>query len=233
MRLCVIPARGGSQRIPKKNIRPFAGRPMLAWPVATALASGLFERVVVSTDDESIAQIARDCGAEVPFIRPADLSDAHTGTNAVVRHAIEWHQTHGQTVEYACCLYATAPLVRAADLSAAFDRLQVSGKSFVFSVTRFDFPIQRALRLGSTGEVEAIYPQYRNARSQDLEPAWHDAGQFYWGTAQAFLRDTVLYSSDSLGYPLPTHRVQDIDCEDDWLRAELLFEILRQQGELQ
>lgn len=232
MKLCVIPARGGSQRIPRKNIRHFAGRPMLAWPVAAALQSGLFDRVMVSTDDAEIARVARDCGAEVPFLRPTQLADAHTGTNAVVKQAIEWHLAQGQSVSHTCCLYATAPLVRSDDLRAAYALLTASDKAFVFSVTRYAFPIQRALRLNLRGEVEAMHPEHRTTRSQDLEPAWHDAGQFYWGTAQAFLDEVVTFSAASLGYPLPTHRVQDIDTEEDWRRAELLFEILRREGEL-
>lgn len=227
MKLCVIPARGGSKRIPRKNIRLFAGRPIIAWSIQAALETGLFDRVMVSTDDQEIAEVARAHGAEIPFLRPRELADDHTGTNAVTQQAIRWHGEQGISVEYACCLYATAPFVQAGDLCEGHDRLVGSGKSFVFSVTSFPFPIQRALRLNLRGEVEAMYPEYRATRSQDLEPAWHDAGQFYWGRAEAFLNDEILFSPASLPLILPRHRVQDIDSEEDWLRAELMFAALR------
>lgn len=232
MRLAVIPARGGSQRIPRKNIRLFAGRPIIAYSIEAALGSGLFERVMVSTDDMEIAEVALTYGAEIPFMRPSSLADAHTGTHAVVRQAVQWHLDHGQPVEHACCIYATAPFVRAPDLSDAYKMLVDSDKSFVFSVTQFDFPVQRALSVNTRGEVNALYPQYRETRSQDLESTWHDAGQFYWGTAKAWLDDDVLFSPVSLGYTLPSHRVQDIDSETDWRRAELLFELLLRDSEL-
>jgi pseudaminic acid cytidylyltransferase len=231
MKLCVIPARGGSKRIPRKNIRLFAGRPIIAWSIQAALESGLFDRVMVSTDDEEIAEVARAHGAEIPFQRPRDLADDHTGTNAVVKQALRWHTDQGMTVDYACCLYATAPFIQASALREGHDLLLASGKSFVFSVTSYPFPIQRALRLNEHGEVDAMYPEYRATRSQDLEPAWHDAGQFYWGRAAAFLNDETLFSPASLPVILPRHRVQDIDTEEDWLRAELMFKALQKHAE--
>ena len=226
MKLCVIPARGGSKRIPRKNIRPFCGKPILAYSIEAALETGLFDRVMVSTDDDEIAAVALAHGAEVPFLRPRELADDHTGTNAVARQAIEWHLRQGTEVLHACCLYATAPFVRAADLTAAYARLCESDKSFVFSVAKARFSVQRALRLMDSGEVEAMYPEFYASRSQDLEPAYHDAGQFYWGTAAAFLEDRKLYTRASRGYVLPHYRVQDIDDEEDWMHAELMFEVL-------
>jgi pseudaminic acid cytidylyltransferase len=223
LRLCVIPARGGSKRIPRKNIRPFAGRPIMAYSIETALESGLFDRVMVSTDDEEIAEVARRLGAEVPFMRPAGLADDQTGTNTVVRQAIQWHAVNAVQVAQACCLYATAPFIQARYLSEGLDRLLAAGKSFVFSVTPYPFPIQRAIRLNPQGEVEALYPEFRQTRSQDLEPTYHDAGQFYWGTAQAFLDEVPLFSSAALPVLLPPHLVQDIDNEEDWRRAELMY----------
>jgi pseudaminic acid cytidylyltransferase len=231
MKLCVIPARGGSQRIPRKNIRPFAGKPIIAWSIEAALTAALFDRVMVSTDDAEIAAVARQYGAEVPFLRPSELADDHTGTNTVVKHAIQWHRDQGQPVDVACCLYATAPFVQVRHLRQGFEKLTASGKAFVFSVTRYDFPVQRALRLNGAGEVEALYPAYRQTRSQDLEPAYHDAGQFYWGRAEAFLEDVILFSRASLPVILPSHLVQDIDTEEDWRRAELMFDALRATGE--
>mgnify|MGYP001199902583 FL=1 len=223
MRLAVIPARGGSKRIPRKNVRPFAGKPIVAYSIEAARASALFDRVIVSTDDEEIARVARDCGAETPFVRPRELSDDHTGTNAVVRHAIGWFGERGELPDHVCCLYATAPFVQPRYLREGFEQLVSSGKSFAFSVTTFAFPIQRALRIDADGCVQPIWPENVARRSQDLEETYHDAGQFYWGTARAFLDDVVLYSGASVPVVLPRHLVQDIDTEEDWVRAELMF----------
>ncbi|MCX7628515.1 MAG: pseudaminic acid cytidylyltransferase [Methylophilaceae bacterium] len=230
MKLCVIPARGGSKRIPRKNIRDFCGRPILAYSIAAARACGLFDRVMVSTDDAEIAEVARRHGAEIPFLRPAELADDFTGTNAVVKQAIQWHQAQGMAVEAACCLYATAPFVTARDLAAAWEMLETGGRAYVFSVARFAYPIQRALRRLPDGSVEMFQPQHRMTRSQDLEPAYHDAGQFYWGRAQAFLDDLPIFAPHSLAYLLPAHRVQDIDTEEDWQRAERMYRLLQMEG---
>ena len=223
MRLAVIPARGGSKRIPGKNIRNFCGKPIIAYSIEAALRSGLFDRVVVSTDDNRIAAVAREYGAEAPFNRPAELADAHTGTNAVVRHAIKWFKSQGEIVSLVCCIYATAPFVRVQDLSEGFDRLKSSDKLYAFSVTSFDFPVQRAIRLLAKGGVEPVWPEYALSRSQDLEEIYHDAGQFYWGRPGAFLDDLPVFANHSIPVVLPKHRVQDIDTEEDWLRAELKY----------
>jgi N-acylneuraminate cytidylyltransferase len=227
VKLCVIPARGGSKRIPRKNIREFAGKPIIAHSIAAALESGVFDRVMVSTDDAEIAEVARAHGAEIPFLRPTDLADDFTGTNAVVRHALNWHREQGLDYVYACCVYATAPFVQADDLRRGFELLAASAKAFAFSVTSFPFPIQRAIRLNRDGAVEAMFPEFAGHRSQDLEEAYHDAGQFYWGRAQAFLDDVPLFSPAALPVILPRHRVQDIDTLEDWHRAELLYQAWR------
>lgn len=232
MKLAVIPARGGSKRIPRKNIRDFAGRPIIAHSIGAALESGCFDRVIVSTDDEEIAAVARQWGAETPFLRPATLADDHTGTNAVVKHAIGWFREAGHAVELACCIYATAPFVQARYLRQGLERLAASDKAFAFSVTSFPFPIQRAIRINAAGAVEAIWPENIARRSQDLEEAFHDAGQFYWGRADAFLADTVLFSPVSLPVVLPRHLVQDIDTLEDWQRAEHMYRALEFAGEI-
>ena len=229
MKLAVIPARGGSQRIPRKNIREFAGRPIIAYSIAAALDSGLFDRVIVSTDDEEIAGVAVDNGAQAPFLRPASLADDYTGTNAVVKHAIGWCADLGEAAQFACCIYATAPFVRTSDLRDGFSRLRESGKSFAFSVTSFPFPVQRAIRITAAGTIEPMHLEHVSARSQDLEEAYHDAGQFYWGVAEAYLQDVPLFSSASVPVILPRHRVQDIDTLEDWERAELLYRALQLQ----
>ena len=223
MKIAVIPARSGSKRIPGKNIRDFCGKPIIAYSIEQAINSGLFDRVIVSTDDEEIAIVARNYGADTPFIRPPDISDDFTGTNAVVKHAIEWFQQQGQVIEFACCIYATAPFVQARYLQEGYEKLVKSNCSFAFSVTSYAFPIQRAIRINTQGEVDAIWPENINTRSQDLEDTFHDAGQFYWGTSAAFLQDQVIFSTDSIPVIVPRFLVQDIDTEEDWFRAELMF----------
>lgn len=227
MKIAVIPARGGSKRIPRKNIRPFAGKPIIAYSIESAAESGLFDRIIVSTDDPEIADVAVALGAEAPFVRPATLADDHTGTNAVVKHALAWTIAQGYPVTHACCIYATAPFIQAGQLREGFARLMGTGKAFAFSVTSYPFPIQRALRLGPGGIVEPMFPDHVFSRSQDLEPAYHDAGQFYWGTAPAFLNDHETFSAASVAVILPRLLVQDIDTEEDWHRAELLYRTWR------
>lgn len=227
MRLAIIPARGGSKRIPRKNIKPFCGKRMIDWSIEAARLSGCFDRIIVSTDDEEIAQVARDHGAEVPFRRPAALSDDHTGTIPVIAHAIEWMNANGAPVELACCIYATAPFVRAEDLRLGLDTLKGSGADYAFSVTSYPFPIQRAIRLNQEQRVEMFHPEHFNTRSQDLEEAWHDAGQFYWGRAGAWIAGKPIFSHEATVVPLPRHRVQDIDTAEDWERAECLFRTMK------
>lgn len=226
MKLAVIPARGGSKRIPRKNIKPFAGKPMIAWSIEAALRSDCFDRVIVSTDDAEIANMARHCGAEVPFIRPANLADDHTGTTPVVAHAVQWQADQGAVVDAVCCIYATAPFVQPADLKHGLEALYRSGADYAFSVTSFAFPIQRALRVGADERVEMFHPEHFNTRSQDLEEAWHDAGQFYWGRAEAWLAGKQLFGRDATPVALPRYRVQDIDTPEDWERAEWMFKAL-------
>lgn len=229
MKLAVIPARGGSKRIPRKNIRAFCGKPMIAWSIEAALHSTRFDKVIVSTDDSEIAGLAHQLGAEVPFIRPASLSDDHTGTMPVVAHAIDWINNNVAEVSYACCLYATAPFVQAADLARGFNMLEQSGADYAFSVTSYPFPIQRAIRITADQRVEMLNPEHFNSRSQDLEEAFHDAGQFYWGRTDAWLTGKPLFSHSAVPIVLPRHRVQDIDTTEDWERAEWLFKAMHFQ----
>jgi len=228
MKLAIIPARGGSKRIPRKNIKLFCGKPMIAWPIEAAQASGCFDRIIVSTDDAEIAEVARVHGAEVPFIRPSELSDDYTGTIPVVAHAVGWMAEQFGPVEFACCLYATAPFVRAQDLLHGLDLLQRSDAQYAFTVTNFAAPVQRSFRITEQRRIEMFNPEQFNTRSQDLEEIYHDAGQFYWGLAQAWLTSRPLYSECATPLVLPRYRVQDVDTQDDWIRAELMFEILNQ-----
>ena len=226
MKLALIPARGGSKRIPRKNIRPFRGRPMIVWSIAAAQAAGCFDRILVSTDDEETADVAARHGAEVPFLRPAHLADDQATTKAVVLHAVQWCEQQGLPVAAVCCLYATAPFVQPGDLVEAARLLeQAPPHSFVFTATSFPFPIQRAIRIDAEGRSSMIQPEHINTRSQDLEEAHHDAGQFYWGRPSAWASSGNLFD-DGRPLLLPRWRVQDIDTEEDWIRAELLHKMI-------
>ena len=186
MRMAVIPARGGSKRIARKNVRMFHGRPMLAWSIEAARACGLFEQIVVSTDDAQIAEVACQCGATSPFVRPASLADDHTGTTAVVAHAVGWAREQGLEPDAVCCVYATAPFLRATDLVRGLETLRSGDWSYAFSATDFAAPIFRAFRQLSDGGLEMFHPEHFATRSQDLPVALHDAAQFYWGTPDAW-----------------------------------------------
>lgn len=197
---------------------------MIGWSIAAALASGVFARVVVSTDDAEIAAVARDQGAEVPFLRPADLSGDHTPTVPVIAHAVDALALGPDTP--VCCLYATAPLVQADDLARGLAMLG-RDTTYVVSVTSYGFPIQRALRRAPDGAIAMIDPGQMTTRSQDLEDAWHDAGQFYWAHARTWAAQIPVFGPGAQGLVLPRHRVQDIDTPEDWLRAQALFALLR------
>lgn len=230
MKLAVIPARGGSKRIPRKNIKMFCGKPMIAWSIEAALQSGCFDKVIVSTDDEEIAEVARQYGASVPFMRPSELSDDYTGTIPVIQQAIEWCKANGFDARQVCCLYATAPFVSPEDLRRGLNTLEQAGSQYAFSVTSYAFPIQRAIRLTETGRVEMFNAEHFNTRSQDLEESYHDAGQFYWGLASAWLEGKMIFSPESSAVLLPRHRVQDIDTPEDWVRAEWLYKAFQAES---
>ena len=207
MKVAVIPARGGSKRIPRKNIREFAGKPMIAHSINCALESGLFERVVVSTDDEEISRVARDFGAEVPFLRPEELSDDHTGTTEVIAHSIDYLRSQGAKLSAVCCIYATAPFIRQEDLKEGLRVLEAGNWQYVFSATNFAFPIFRSLQKNAEGGLEMFFPKHFNSRSQDLPEALHDAGQFYWGRPQAWLDHVRILDTASTVVTIPRWRV--------------------------
>ncbi len=225
--IAVIPARGGSKRIPGKNIKPFAGKPIIAYSIETALACGLFDRVIVSTDDAEIACIARQYGAQTPFIRAAHLADDHCGTVDVINDAIDYFKRQKQSMTYVCCIYATAPFLQAGDLITAYHQLTASDKDFAFSITSYASPVQRALRIDAHNQIACLWPQHRYTRTQDLPATYHDAGQFYFGKYTAFLHRVEIFSAHSIPVILPRHRVHDIDTPEDWQCAENMYRSLQ------
>lgn len=222
MNIAIIPARGGSKRIPRKNIKIFDGKPMIAHAIIAASASGLFEHIVVSTDDEEIATIAREWGAETPFLRPADLANDYAATVPVVAHGIQACRVLGWAFEHVCCIYPGVPFIQVDDLKGSLALLAATQADYCFPVTEFPSAIQRALKRLDDGRMHPFYPQFETIRTQDLEPAYHDAGQFYWGKTGAWLQNIRIHSS-GIGYVIPNWRVVDIDTPEDWRRAEALF----------
>lgn len=226
MRLAVIPARGGSKRIPRKNIKDFCGKPMIAWSIEAAKSSGLFERIIVSTDDAEIAKVAQQWGAEVPFMRPAELSDDYAGTTEVIAHATQWALDQGFDIEAVCCIYATAPFVQTDDLKRGWDALNSGDWDYAFTVTDFAAPIFRSFKQTAEGGIEMFFPEHFATRSQDLPVALHDAGQFYWGRPAAWLNGKRIFDRRSKPIVIPRWRVQDIDTLEDWERAEILAPVI-------
>jgi pseudaminic acid cytidylyltransferase len=224
MNICVIPARGGSKRIPRKNIKKFNGIPIIVYSIRAAIESDCFDKVIVSTDDEEIARISKSYGAEVPFIRPEEFSDDYISTIPVVKHAIEWLEANiNINIKYVCCLYATAPFIKSKIISNSFNKLKELEASYCISVTSFPFPIQRAIKITSKNRLDMFNPEYFNTRSQDLDEAFHDAGQFYWGKSKAFKKELPFFSEVSTPFLLPRFLVQDIDTIEDWIRAEGMY----------
>jgi pseudaminic acid cytidylyltransferase len=223
-RIAIIPARGGSKRIPRKNIRRFHGKPIMAWSIKAALESNIFDSVIVSTDDDEVASVAIESGAEVPFRRPAELADDFIPMVPVIRHAINWWEENRTPVNLACAISATAPFLRCEDLKQGLQALEVEPSlEFAIGVTSFSFPIFRALRMDERGRISMFWPDKELARSQDLPPAWQDAGQFDWGTRAAWREHNGTFSAKTVGIKIPRQRVQDIDTLEDWVVAEALF----------
>lgn len=228
MNVCIIPARGGSKRIHQKNIKIFNGKPIIAYSIEAALNCNCFDKVIVSTDNREIADVSKEYGAEVPFTRPAELSDDQAGTLPVIKHAIEWFESHYDiSLEYVCCIYATAPFVKIDTIAEAFIELQKSSMDYCISVASFPFPIQRAVKITKTRRLKMFSPEYFITRSQDLEKAYYDAGQFYWGKGEAFKRQVPFFSECSMAHVIPGYLVQDIDEPEDWMKAEFMYQSLK------
>lgn len=226
MNVAVIPARGGSRRIPRKNVREFAGKPIIAYSIECAMQSGLFERVIVSTDDDEVSRIAREYGAEVPFKRPPELSNDHADTTEVIAHAVSWLERSDAKPLAVCCIYATAPFIQGEDLAAALEVYESGQWEYVFSAAAYSYPVSRAFHKDSRGGLQMFFPEQFNTRSQDLPEALHDAGQFYWGRPSAWLNGVRVFDRGSTAVVIPSWRVQDIDTADDWKRAEQMMSLL-------
>ncbi|MFM2477257.1 pseudaminic acid cytidylyltransferase [Celerinatantimonas sp. MCCC 1A17872] len=227
MAIAIIPARGGSKRIPRKNLKPFCGKPMVSYAIEAAKQSQCFEHIVVSTDDPEIAELASQYGASVPFLRDAALSDDYVGTTPVVLDTIQRLEKESQISDKVyCCIYATSPLLDSDALSRSLALLKQSGADYVFSAAEYPFPIQRALKRDKQGFITPFYPEHIGKRSQDLERAYQDAGQFYWGTREAWLSGESVFEGRGQAFVLPRYKVVDIDTPEDWKMAELLFRAL-------
>lgn len=227
--LCIIPARGGSKRIPRKNIKEFLGKPIMAYSIDIALKSGLFDEVMVSTDDEEIVEMAKRYGAKVPFLRSEDTANDYAGLNEVISEVIKQYKGLGVSFDNICCILSTAPLLQSEDFESSYKMLIETDFECVYPIVEFSYPILRSLVFNSQGEIVMKWPKYSNTRSQDLEPCYHDAGSFYWIDAKAYERD---YSFDSLkcsGYILDPIRVQDIDTESDWKFAEMKYQFINKK----
>lgn len=221
--VAIIPARGGSKRIPRKNIKLFCGKPIIAYAIETALNSDCFEKVIVSTDDEEIAEIALKFGAEIPYLRAKSLADDYATTIDVMADAVN---RLPKEIDYACCVYATSPLLIAEDIKKGLSLIKQKKSNYAFSITSYPYPIQRALKLDDSEKISMFNPEHFLTRSQDLIEAWHDAGQFYWGTTEAWKNKTKIFSHESIGVKVPRKRVQDIDTLEDWDMAEFLYRVM-------
>ena len=220
--LCIIPARGGSKRIPRKNVKPFLGKPMLAYSIEAALKSGLFDEVMVSTDDEEIAEVARQYGAKVPFMRSAETASDFATTTDVLKEVIANYEKQGKVFDNFCCFYATAPLVQSKDVVTAYERLQQSDFTIVYPVVQFSYPIWRCLDLAEDGTMTRHWPEYEFSRSQDLPKEYHDTGTFYWYKTKEWLEGNIRVG----GIEVAETTIQDIDTETDWKLAELKYKLL-------
>jgi N-acylneuraminate cytidylyltransferase len=224
--ICIIPARGGSKRIPRKNIKEFLGKPIIAYSIKAALDSGLFDEVMVSTDDIEIADIAKKFGANVPFFRSTKNSDDFATTFDVIEEVIKVYKSQGKVFENICCIYSCAPLVKVKTINLAYEKLIDKKFDTVFPIIAYSFPIQRALS-EFDGKIEMIYKENLNSRSQDLEDRFHDAGQFYWCNTIEFLKRKKILTLNSGGIIISELEAQDIDTETDWKLAELKYQLLK------
>ena len=228
--IAIIPARGGSKRIPKKNIKDFLGKPIIAYSIEVAVNSKLFSRVIVSTDDQEIRDVAIKYGAEVPFIRPKKIADDFTGTHEVIGHAVKWLEESGKKMDYVCCIYSTAPLIDKDDLLKGFDMIKTNKWNSVLAATNFSYPIFRSFKNLPDGGLKMVFPEHYNSRSQDLPEVYHDAGLFYWAKPEIWKKKPEIFNERNSIVKIPNFRIQDIDTLDDWKRAEIIYQTLKEKS---
>jgi len=224
--VCIIPARSGSKRIKNKNIKPFKGKPMIERAIEIAKLSKLFDDIIVTTNDPETSRIALNAGASVPFMRPENLSDDFTGTSAVIIHAIKQIEKNNKNYSYVCCIYPCTPFLEVEDLQITFNMLVNGNKKFVYPISKYETPIQRALERNEDGSVNLINPKHFSTRTQDLEPRYFDSGSFYWGQKSAWLNNLNILAEGNT-YIVPSWRTIDIDTEDDWKRAEIISDVIK------
>lgn len=229
MNICVIPARSGSKRIPKKNIKNFCGKPIIAYSIEAAINCKLFDRIIVSTDSDEIAKIGNKYGAETPFIRPEKLSDDFTHTHEVIGHTVSYLEKNGYNIDYACCIYPTAPFIQVSDLLQGLDLIKSEKWDLILAATNYSYPIFRSFEYLSNGGLKMIFPKYFNSRSQDLPKVYHDTGQFYWAKPKIWKSKSSGFNIKNSIVEIPNFRAQDIDTVDDWQKAEVMFKILNKK----
>lgn len=229
MNIAIIPARSGSKRIPGKNIKEFCGKPMIGWSILEAINSECFDHIIVSTDSHEIAEIANSFGADTPFIRPKNISDDFTPIVTVMKHAISELLNLRYKMTNICCIFATAPFIRSNYIKSGLNQLTNNGCDYVFPVTTFSYPIQRSLIVNTDNTIRMLSPEFSLTRSQDLDEAWHDAGQFYWGKFESWIEEKEIFKSNTQILRLPRKLVQDIDTYEDWEYAEALFNSMTQK----
>lgn len=227
--ICIIPARGGSKRIPRKNIKDFLGRPIIAYSIEAALKSGIFDEVMVSTDDVEIADVAVRYGADVPFLRSAETSNDYATTADVMNEVLGWYARRGRRFDVLCCIYATAPFVTPAKLQQAFSLLEGGKFDSAFTCTAFSYPVLRGLIIDGEGRVAMKWPEYRNSRSQDLPRFYHDAGQFYLATTDAFRKANSFWGENTAPVVVSELEVQDLDTPTDWALAEMKYQLAKKR----
>lgn len=228
MNIAIIPARGGSKRIPKKNIKNFLGKPIISYSVELAIKSNLFDKVIVSTDCDEIAEIAKSYGAEVPFIRPKAISDDFSTLNEVLKHAIDFIENDGFLYEYVCCIYATAPFIEIDDVTRGFELINTKKWESVIAATNFSYPIFRSFEKDKKGGLKMVFPDHYSSRSQDLPEIFHDAGQFFWAKSEFLKKSPSGFNQNNTIIEIPNYRAQDIDTDEDWQRAELIYKYLNE-----
>ncbi|MDA9842430.1 pseudaminic acid cytidylyltransferase [Gammaproteobacteria bacterium] len=226
MSICIIPARGGSKRIARKNIKYFCGKPMIAWSIQAAQKSNIFSEILISTDDEEIATLAESFGAKSPFLRPSDLADDYATTGAVMAHACQWIKDEGIKSKFVCCLYPTAPFVQPSELKEALSIIETGNWKYVFTAGEYSSPIFRSFTQELNGGIKMLFPKNFETRSQDFENVYHDAGMFYFGSLDTWIKGDKVFDCSSFPLKIPSWRVQDIDTNDDWVRAEMLASLI-------